>query len=72
MGMFSEIAASMEAERLKKVCWKALNSGNDSVKSFAKTHVYPLYVSAEGDACSDDDKMLKAAFEMVPEFTGVK
>jgi hypothetical protein len=43
MGMFSEANAADNAERLEKILLEAIRSGNESVKAFAKKHLYPWY-----------------------------
>jgi hypothetical protein len=48
MGMFSEIAAAYEAERLEKLLQTAKIEGGD-VAWFAKLHIYPLYKDAVGE-----------------------
>lgn len=64
MGMFSEIGADIESQKLKKVLEAAKVEG-DAVISFCKTHIYPLYKSAIDEAWKPIDPEVKHYWEEV-------
>lgn len=62
MGIFSEVSASIEAKGLEEILKKALNSKNFDIIKFCKDNVYPLYISAKGDAFENLDKYIEKEF----------
>ena len=64
MGMFSEIAAADNAERLEKILLEAIKSGNNDIKEFAKKHLYRWYIWELGDTFG----MVKSNPEIKKEF----
>jgi hypothetical protein len=61
MGMFSEINADANAEQLEKVLLDAMKE-NDTIKAFAKKHLYRWYLSE----CSEAFR--KPNYEIIDEF----
>lgn len=64
MGMFSEITASHEALKLKKILLKAIATSNQYVIDFCCDNVVPLYISASDEAFENVDKELLKQFEL--------
>lgn len=62
MGMFSEIHASGEALRYKRILQAALETNNDVVIDFCAKEIYPLYCDAMGEAWLPNDPEVKDEF----------
>lgn len=58
MGIFSEAAASYEAEQLAKVLEAAIVDGSYEVLSFVDKHILPLYLDAKCEAWEKPDQDL--------------
>ncbi len=64
MGMFSELNAADNAERLEKILLEAIKSENDNIKEFVKKHLYQWY----NWECCESFGIIKANPEIEKEF----
>jgi hypothetical protein len=62
MGMFSEINAEANVEQLEKVLLNAMKE-NDTIKAFAKKHLYRWYLSECCEAFREPNHEIFNAFE---------
>ncbi|MFA5366590.1 MAG: hypothetical protein WC333_01790 [Dehalococcoidia bacterium] len=62
MGMFGEIHAGMNAEQLEKILLEAIKE-NDTIKAFAKKHLYQWYLSECSEAFRESNHEIKDEFE---------